>query len=120
MSKSDIRTIVNEAFKAALTEQVDEAFGIFNRRREEPQGMSANDVSMRERHHRNMTVKHTELADDFDNAGNREAGDFHTAAAEAHSRAAKALQFHHQDPEGYKKASDAADRASMRADVFIK
>lgn len=116
MSKTDIRTLVNEAFKAALNEQVDEAFGIFNRRPQQPQGMSANDVAMRERHHRNMTVKHTELADNADRAGDREAGDIHTAAADAHSQAAKALQFHHQDPEGYQKAAEAADRASRRAE----
>lgn len=120
MPKSDVRAIVNEAFKAALSEQVDEAFGMFNRRPQQPQGMSANDVSMRERHHRNMTVKHTELAHDFDRMGNREAGDFHTAAADAHSRAAKALQFHHQDPEGYRKAAEHADNASREANVFVK
>lgn len=120
MSKPDIRTLVNEAFQNALREPTNEAFGMFGRRRQQPSGMSSNDISMRERHHRNMTVKHTELAHDFDQMGNREAGDYHTAAADAHSKAARALQFHRDDPEGYHNAARAADDASREANVFVK
>lgn len=125
MSKKDIQAIVIEAFKTALSQasEVDEAFGYFRRRdRQAEPGtgpLSANSWDMKARHHRQMTVKHTELAHDFDQMGNREAGDYHTAAADAHSKAAKALHYHNEDPGSYHRAAAAADSASRKASVFV-
>lgn len=126
MSKKDIQAIVEEAFKTALSQasEVNEAFGYFRRRdRQAEPGtgpLSANSWDMKARHHRQMAVKHTELAHDFDQMGNREAGDYHTAAADAHSKAAKALHYHKEDPGSYHRAAAAADSASREASVFVK
>lgn len=120
MPKTNIRHVINEAFKNALSQPTNEAFGMFGRRREEPTGMSPSDWDMKSRHHRNMTIRHTELAHDFDRMGNREAGDYHTRAADAHSQAAKALHFNKDDAEGYDQAAQKAQNASREADVFIK
>lgn len=120
MQKTNMRALVSEAFQKTLRKNTNEAFGIFGRRKEEPTGMSASDWDMRARHHRNMTVKHTELAHEFDQRGNREAGDYHTMAADAHSKAARALHYHRDDPEGYERAAAAAHNASREANMFLK
>lgn len=70
-------------------------------------------------YHRRMAVKHVEDSEHFDIIGNRNAGDFHIKAAEAHRRAGEALHYK-EDPEGYKKAAEYADKMSAEANIFVK
>ena len=77
------------------------------------------DMSKRERFHRNTALAHAEASEHFDNEGNAEARDLHDKAFEAHRLAHEALHFR-DDKAGYKHLANAAEHASREANFFVK